>query len=307
MRPRSLQELNNQFPDIDGFWGQEPASAVEFTLRNKIKTYAQPFGPEQIEWLSQLGRSLLLQDKIDDAKKILADAFAKAEALPPSKEKDRCLVRLSLENGRLFWITRSISQAQGQFKKAWELAETNSLGFFLVDAAVMMTLISPAKQKFDWLDKAFMFLGADNDPATAALTSLWRPHLHILKAWQLFDARRFQEAYEDFEKASRLQLNGPERVDKNILKWSLARSLRSLHRLPEALEILYSLKNEFEKNQTPQGEVFLEIGECLQLQQQVAEAKTYFELAYAELSKNPWYIDNQEAELSRIRFLSKLR
>lgn len=92
-----------------------------------------------------------------------------------------------------------------------------------------------------------------------------------------------------------------------MIRWSIGRTLRGLNRISEALDLQTQIKTELSIEGQVNGHVFLEIAECLQLQQRIEEAKGFFELAYKNLSLNPWYSDNNGTELRRMQFLFKLR
>src|SRR5206468_3280997 len=67
-------------------------------------------------------------------------------------------------------------------------------------------------------------------------------------------------------------------------RWAVARCLRSLGRIDEALAAQRALLAEDENTRQHDGYVYEEIGECLAAQHKEAEAQPWFAKAYADLS-----------------------
>jgi tetratricopeptide (TPR) repeat protein len=123
----------------------------------------------------------------------------------------------------------------------------------------------------------------------------------------LFDLRRFDEALLNFEKALARPRFAEDDEKIRTLQWSIARTLREVGRVKEAYDLLHVISAEQEKLGKVNGHVSLEIAECLQAQEKHQDAKIYFEKAHVELSLDPWYVDNKQAELARMLFLWKRR
>jgi tetratricopeptide (TPR) repeat protein len=223
--------------------------------------------------------------------------------IPPGKAHDRTEIRLLLEEGRHLWLIRNPAKALNLFNQAWTLASTSGENFFAIDAAIMLSLCQPKKFQNEWLQKALSL--AEESPDEQA--KLWLTQLYILNGWHFFDFRRFEEAYDNFIKALDRPRGNGETSNVHMIRWCVGRALRGLNRITEALDIQTQIKTDLSILGQTNGHVFLEIAECLQLLQRVEEAKSFFELAYKDLSTDPWYSDNNGTELKRMQFLYKLR
>ena len=91
-----------------------------------------------------------------------------------------------------------------------------------------------------------------------------------------------------------------------IAKWTVARCLRSMKRIDEALSKQLALKAEFDSIGGSDGYVEEEIGECLLLLNRGDEAKPYFAKAYELLSHDEWMMENEAERMKRMKELSGL-
>src|SRR5262249_2017028 len=98
------------------------------------------------------------------------------------------------------------------------------------------------------------------------------------------------------------QANGPEK-EVRIARWCIARDLRALGRLEEALAMQQVLYAEYQRSLDEDGYVSEELGECLLALGRQAEARPHFQRAYARLSQDLWL---PESEPDRLRRLQRL-
>ena len=96
-------------------------------------------------------------------------------------------------------------------------------------------------------------------------------------AWDLFELGDYSSALAYFEqaRAAWISLNRPERT--LVAEWSVARCLRSLGRLDEALEMQLMLARTYEAAGTPKPNVWEEIVEILTALGRPPEAQSYSE------------------------------
>ena len=92
-------------------------------------------------------------------------------------------------------------------------------------------------------------------------------------------------------------------VPIRIAKWSVARTLRSLDRVEEALTIQQELLEEWQRAGESSGYVHEELGECLLELKRGAEAAPHFASAHELLSEDAWLRENQSERLERLREL----
>src|SRR5258707_9826882 len=89
-----------------------------------------------------------------------------------------------------------------------------------------------------------------------------------------------------------------------IAVWAVARALRSLNRVEEALSKQMALKAEHEASGESDGFVFEEIGECLLALDRAKEAQPYFAKAHELLSQDLWLAEKELERLARLQELS---
>ncbi len=304
MRTQTVQDLYKQFPDIDGHWNSEDLTVVEASIRQQLPSQPDAvWSALDIGTLTQLARVQNLQEKSDEAKATLEKARTLLSGCQDGKSKVHAEIRLILEDGRHLWLARNPAKAQNFFNQAWTMASESNEAFFAIDAAIMLSLCQPRKSQNEWLQKALSLAESTTDEQG----KLWLTQVYVLNGWHSFDFRRFDEALDNFKKALARPRGNGERSDLFMIRWCVGRALRALNRVAEALEVQTQIKTDLSIIGRVNGYVFLELAECLQLLQRVEEAKAFFELAYKDLSMNPWFSDNNPTELRRMQFLFKLR
>ncbi|HRK20997.1 MAG TPA: tetratricopeptide repeat protein, partial [Fimbriimonadaceae bacterium] len=249
------------------------------------------------ELLSQIGRTLGLQRRFDEAHEILKEAFELAGDDPIA----RC--RCRLEKGRAFNSAGNKEKALECFTNALAEARRATAGsgsrdpdFYVVDALHMLAIAAQSEEQMRWHREALSVAEASANPATRN----WMGSLTNNLAWTLHDAGQYEEALEVFQKALafRREQGNPKPI--HIAKWSVARCMRSLGRIEEALAIQRELLASGESD----GFVEEEMGECLLALGREDEAKPHFAKAYEMLSKVDWMVANEKDRLNRLRKLS---
>lgn len=86
-----------------------------------------------------------------------------------------------------------------------------------------------------------------------------------------------------------------------IAQWSIARALRSLGQVEEALRLQQALHEEWKPLGGSDGYVEEELGECLLALERPEEAHPYFAQAYANLSQDAWLVAQESARLERLK------
>ena len=303
MRIESVRDLHSQFPDIDGYWASGDFALTEATIRSALPAdIGGEWSAKALDAITQLVRVQNLQGQSAEAKETLELARKLIMAMDPGK-RTRLEIRLLLEEGRHLCLAMMPSKAQTHFNKAWTMATTTDEVFLAIEAAVMLSISQPPKFKNDWLQRAIA-LAEKTDIQQA---KLWLAQLYLMDGWHAFDFRRFDDALKSFKKALERPRQPGEMTSLVLIKWCVARAMRALGLNQEALDIQKELLAEVSIEGKPNGHVFLEIAECLQLLKKTEEAKAYFESAYKELSVNGWYSDNKASELSRMQHLYKKR
>jgi len=187
--------------------------------------------------------------------------------------------------------------ARPLFLEAWEMAQQVGEDFYAVDAAHMLAIVETGGEQLEWNLKAVAAAEKSADPKARK----WLGSLYNNIGWTHHDAGRYEEAMEMFEKALKFRQQQGDEPQIQIAKWCVARCLRSLGRVDEALAVQRALEQNGDGMY-----VYEEIAECLLLLKREAEARPYFAKAYEMLSKDPWLAENESARLERLKELGQV-
>ncbi|MCB9452273.1 MAG: tetratricopeptide repeat protein [Anaerolineaceae bacterium] len=280
--------------EFDHLWDYDNPAATENQFRSFLPVASTKGKSYHVELLTQIARTLGLQQRFDEAHKLLDEA----EALF-AEDMQRPRIRYLLERGRVFNSSGSPDTAQPLFTAAWEIAQQAGEDFYAIDAAHMLAIVEQGQAALDWNLKALGLAESSNQPRAKN----WLGSLYNNIGWAYHDMGQYERALGIFEKA--LQFREKEGKPKpiHIAGWCVARALRSLGRVEEALERQQTLLTRAEAAQDELGYTYEEIGECLLLLNREAEAKPYFARAYGVLSRDSWLVRNESGRLERLREL----
>ncbi len=229
--------------DIDPLWDfDDPAASEErfLALQSEVQT--------------QLARTHSLRKQFEQAHGLLDNV---ENDLPPGESRAR--VRYLLERGRTHSSAGEKERAPLLFSQAWNDALILGEEALAIDAAHMLGIVAAGDESVRWNEEALALAGHSPDPKARR----WRGSLYNNLGWTYHDAGRLPEALACFQQALDARreqgLPGPER----IARWCVARCLRSLGRLDEALEIQQELRAEHEAAQTQDKYVEEEIATLL--------------------------------------------
>ena len=107
-----------------------------------------------------------------------------------------------------------------------------------------------------------------------------------------------------FEEALAFRESAGEIKSLRIAKWCVARCLRSLGQIEQALSGQRALLAEQDVEGSSDGFTHEEIGECLLLMGQDQEAQPHFLQAYNVLSLDAWLADNEPDRIARLKRLT---
>jgi tetratricopeptide (TPR) repeat protein len=242
---------------------------------------------------TQVARAQGLQRRFADAHATL-DA---AETMPATRGA-RVAVRLALERGRIFRSSGEPEKARPFFAAAFDRAGEAGEDALAVDAAHMLALIEtdPVLQA-TWNERALAMAEGSTDP----LARRWRASLLNNLGWTRHGEGRFDEALDLFTRAlaAREELGDAESI--RVARWCVARAMRSVGRVEEALGAQRALNDAIVEAGAPaDGFVFEEIAECLVALGRADEAKPWFARAHAELSKDSWFVEAEPGRLARM-------
>ncbi len=281
-------------PDFDSLWDYSAPDKTEAKFRELLPQFKENKSA-RLELLTQIARTQGLQRKFDETHQTLDEVEKQLDETP-----SRVKVRYGLERGRVFNSSKQAGEAKPFFEQALDLAKELGEDFYAVDAVHMLAIIA---------DDPASSLNLNLIAIQMAESSLeerarnWLGSLYNNTGWSYHDAGEYESALVIFKKAESF-FRAKGSVDKTrIAIWTVARCLRSLNRLDEALSKQLALHAEFESAGETDGFVFEEIGECLLALQRVEEAKPYFAKAYEVLSQDVWLVENEPDRIARLKQL----
>ena len=173
---------------------------------------------------------------------------------------------------------------------------------YAVDAAHMLAIAAatPA-ETIRWNERALALAQASADERAQR----WQASLLNNLGWARHDGGEYEAALALFERAlTERQKRGPQR-ETRVARWCVARCLRSLGRLEEALAQQRALLAEGEAAGEAVDFTLEEIGECLLALGRGEAARPYFARAYAALSEDAWLAAEEGARLARLKRLGE--
>lgn len=287
--------MADMLPDFDKLWDYDHPAETERRFRELLPA-AEKSGnvPYLLELKSQIARTLGLQRKFDEAHKVLDDVEPR---LTPDLGRPR--IRYLLERGRAFNSSKHPDKARPLFLEAIEIAQMAQEDNLAVDALHMMGIIDTPEKQIEWNEKAMALAEKSKDERTRR----WLGSLYNNLGWTYHGLKKYDRALDLFRKGVKVRTEYKQEKELRIARWCVARCLRSMSKVHEALEIQESLLNEWAVAGGSDGYVEEELGECLLLLHKQDEAKPYFAAAYSKLSKDIWLKDNEPDRLNRLKEL----
>lgn len=250
-----------------------------------------------VQLLTQLARTQSLQSRFAAAHQWLDQAAA---LLTPDMTIAR--IRYLLERGRTYNSARQPEQATPLFRQAWEMAAAAQIFFYAVDAAHMMGIVEPRlERQLTWHETALTWA----EQSRNLRTRQWLGALYNNIGWSYHGAGQYTEALVMFQKAlhwRQTEADPRQEGPMRIARWCVARALRSLGRVEEALAQQQSLLAD---GSSSDGYVYEEVGECLLALGQAEAARPFFQQAYVLLSPNAWLRAHESERLTRLHTLSQ--
>ncbi|HXQ33064.1 MAG TPA: tetratricopeptide repeat protein, partial [Anaerolineales bacterium] len=227
---------SQKVPDFDALWDYAHPDETETKFRKTILQIPDD-DPAYLELLTQIARAQGLQRKFDKAHQTL-DQVQKRLGDFPSHAK----VRFLLERGRVHSSSGHPEEARPFFEEALDLAKQLFEDFYAVDAIHMLAIVSPPDQSLDLNLQAIQmaeFSGQEK-------AQNWLGSLYNNTGWSYHDLGDYASALEIFEKAEAWQRSKGRVSQTRIATWTVARTMRSLNRVEEALSKQMALKEELD-------------------------------------------------------------
>ncbi len=259
--------------------------------------------------LSQIALAQAVQRKFKEAHATLDIAEAQ---LTPTYDLAR--VRILLERGRVFQQADNITEARNYFEQSYALSEKNKFDFHTLNAAHMIAIVAEkAAEKIAWNQCAITMAATTSDERAR----LWLGSLYHNLGQNYVEAEQFEKALSAFQKALKYREKEGYVPNIRVATWAVARALRSLDRLDEAVAMQLALLKEYdvitmsgtfdmpvEMFTLTRGLVYEELAELYHAQQCSAEAEVYASLAYDALSRDEMF---KKISSERLKRLEQLR
>lgn len=289
---------NLSLPNFDAWWDYEHPDVTEKRFR-EVLPLAEQAGDQGYlaELLTQVARTEGLQRRFAEARATLD----RAEGLLRD-DLHRARVRYLLERGRALNSSGQAERARPLFLEAWELGRAHGEDFHAIDAAHMVAIVAPPEESTAWNLKALEL--AEQTPDMRA--KKWLGSLYNNMGWTAHEQGDYEEALRLFEKALTAQEAQGDAKLIRVARWCVARALRSLGRVEEALEMQRGLLRDYAGVGETDGYIFEELGECLLALKREEEAQPFFARAYEELAKDAWLVEREAGRLERLRELGRV-
>jgi tetratricopeptide (TPR) repeat protein len=217
-----LSELQST---IDSLWDWDDPAGSESRLRAAADSAS---GVERDILLTQVARARGLAGDFSGASDLLA-------ALPADAPEIR--VRALLERGRVLNSSVDPAAARPLFEAAFEAATEAGFEFLAIDALHMVAIVAAAAEQ-DELNRRALGLASS---AADARARQWRASLLNNLGWSAFERGALEGALRHFEEAVAEREAQGKQGELLVARWCVARTLREMGRVPEALAIQQEL------------------------------------------------------------------
>lgn len=285
--------LSQSLPDFDALWDYSRPEQTELKFREVLLQIPED-DPALLELLTQIARAQGLQRKFEKAHQTLDQVERRLGSVA-----SRPRVRYLLERGRVLNSSGDPDRARTFFNQALDLAVQLKEDFYSVDALHMLAIVAPPGRSLDLNLQAIRM--AESSAEERARN--WLGSLYNNTGWAYHDMGEYDKALETFQKAEAFRRSKGSVRETRIAIWCVARALRSLGRVEEALSRQMALKDELEAAGESDGFVFEEIGECLLALNRPKEARPFFVRAHELLSQDRSLVEHEPERLARLKTL----
>lgn len=250
--------------EIDALWDYDRPQESEQRFRVLLDQAAGNAGI-RAEITTQIARAMGLQQRFEDAHRTLDDI----EPLP-GDHASRLRARYLLERGRVLNSSGDQAAALPLFIHALGVALAAGEAFYAVDAVHMIAIVRAGEESLGWNRRGLAMVDAGADTRLRR----WRGSLYNNMGWVHHDRGEYDDALRCFEQALQARETQGDEGLIRIARWCVARGLRSVGRVGEALAIQQALLAEHRRRGTDAGEVYEEIVACLEALGRPEEAET---------------------------------
>ena len=249
--------LSAQAVDLSSLWDFSRPDVSEQRFRAALLTAS---ADEALILRTQIARSLGLRRDFERARE---------ELRAVAKELDRAgaeaRTRYFLELGRSYASAAHPAElqtpqarelARSAYRQAIELARTASLDGLAIDAIHMMAFVdTDAADQLKWAGEALRIVESSTQPAARR----WEASIRNNLGHALHQLGRYDEALVQLRQAVAIRERGTSAEATRTAHWMVARTLRAMGRVDEALKIQLRLEREADLAGEPDRYIFEEL------------------------------------------------
>lgn len=246
----------------------------------------------ELELRTQVARALGLQGRFAEAHSGLDAVEASLSGSTPVAG-----LRVLLERGRVLNSAGDPQSARPLFERAWEEGRDLPHHDLAVDAAHMVAIVASGEDTAVWNRMALEYAETCGDPDAER----WLGSLYNNMGWDAHERRDYAEALRLHERCWAWHRERHTGSGERIAKWSVAKQLRFLGRVSEALEMCEELLAEYLVDE-PGGEGFVheEMAELLLAAGDEGSARPHFRRAHELLSDLDWIEPDRMERMARL-------
>jgi tetratricopeptide (TPR) repeat protein len=214
---------------IDSLWDWDDPAESERRFRAAAESER---GLDGEILITQVARAVGLQGRFDAAAELLDEL--------PDDEDEELRVRVLLERGRALNSSGDTARAGPEFEAALEAAEQAGFEHLAVDAIHMLAIVAAAADQDELNGRALELASTASDPRARQ----WRASLLNNMGWTAFERGDLAGALKLFEDALAARLEQGKQSEIIAARWCVARTLREIGRVDEALAIQLTLADD---------------------------------------------------------------
>ena len=283
--------------DFDKLWDYNKPAETEAEFGRVLVASGEKPLDYRLQLQTQIARTYSLRGMFEEAHEILNTA---EKELPSSNSIAH--VRYQLEKGRTYNSAGKKAEAKTHFTLAKALAADLGADFYLLDAIHMLAIVAAPIEAIKLQLEGIVIAEQSKDEHAAN----WVGSLYNNLGWSYFDLGRYEEALSIFLRALQWRERKASATGIFLAKWCVARTLRALNKLDEAIKIQLALFEEATKTGHPDGYVHEELGELFLLKNDQLKYPFHFEKAYELLSTERSLQLHEPARLERMKRLAGL-
>ncbi len=281
--------------DFDKLWNYSDTASTEIKFKEVLNQSADKPLVYRQQLKTQIARTYSLRAMFNEAHELL-DTVEKELHEEPSLAG----VRYHLERGRTFNSSGKKAEAKIHFEQAQKIAEVLNEDYYTIDAMHMLAIVAPHDEAILIQQQALI----KTEESTNLSAKKWLGPLYNNLGWSYFDLGEYEKALSIFLRSLQWRESQKSAPEIIISKWCVARTLRALNKIDDAIKVQLALFEETTTTGNPDGYVHEELGELFLLKNDQLKYPFHFEKAYELLSTDNYLAKNEAARLERMKTLA---